>query len=120
MKVGFTKKAQKNYPKDKIKKGESFYFWKFKNRDIQRSKTYPKDYQLRKYPVSEYAEKIAYFNEEIERQNDVDKNEDLYNEINEYISELEERLSNIPEQLQESSILNERIEEMNELLESVV
>jgi hypothetical protein len=42
--------------------------------------------------------------------------EKIINDIESYKEELESRLSNMPYQLQENSILNERIEELEDLI----
>lgn len=41
-----SKKARKNYKYAGIKKGDTYFWWKFRNSPIRRSKTYPKRQQL--------------------------------------------------------------------------
>lgn len=48
-----------------------------------------------------------------------DDRDSLAEEVEAYKEELEERLSNMPDQLQESSVLNERIEEMDSLASEI-
>lgn len=104
-----------------ILKGQKYYSWHPKRR--------PWVYSLTPFvyvkPYNEYDETLAGFQariqdiEDSEEDNDEEENEDkdsLISEIEEFKTELEDRLSNMPEQLQESSVLNERIEELGSLL----
>lgn len=97
-----------------VAKGESYYHWTlgFRGRK-QISKTYPNKRQLTQ---SEHRLRIYDFEDSL---NGLTANtaeelseaiECFVGEISEYKDDLEDRLSNMPDHLQESSILNERIE----------
>lgn len=108
-------------PNDKllVKSGESYYWWKFRNRPKSISLTKPTADQLRKFSKPEFQEKFEEFESRVDDCYDSDEKEELKGEIEEYTSELQERLDNMPEQLQESSILNEYIEQLEELGNSI-
>lgn len=99
-----------------IKKGQEYYSW--------HPKRCPWVYSLEPFvyvpPYNEWNEKIAQFEEEKNRCVDVEGLKDdvdtLRSEIEEYRDELQGRLDNMPDQLQESSVLNERIEELDGLI----
>ena len=98
-----------------IPKGSMYYTWKRKNQPQSYSLTEPV------FPVlkSEYDENMENFNASKENLEDEDAKEQLVTEIEEFRDELDGRLNNMPEQLQESSILNERIEELDSLIGEV-
>lgn len=52
----------------------------------------------------------------LDRTKPADERDGLVSEIEEFLDELQSRLDNMPDQLQESSVLNERIEELDSLL----
>lgn len=96
--------------------GQSYYTWHPKGRSWQFSKTEPKLTPIK----SEWNEKFDEFQNRVyeiqelcEGEGDVDE---LRVEIEEYVDELQSRLDNMPQQLQESSVLNERIEMLQELI----
>lgn len=97
-----------------IPKGSEYYTWHSKGCDWQYSLTKP---DLTK-PKTEWEEKFEDFKSRVIQIDD--KNyEDLSSEIEEYQAELQNRLDNMPQQLQESSVLNERIDELQNLIESI-
>ena len=100
-----------------ICKGEEYYAWHPKGRPWQYSKEKPV-FQKRK---SEWEEKCEEFEARKSECYDVEGLEDDWNdlvsEIEEYRDELQSRLDNMPYQLQESSVLNERIEQLEDMLE---
>lgn len=102
-----------------INKGESYYFWKWKNYPRKVSKTQPTQDQLRKYPKTEFVENTEDYNSRLESVEDVDECDQLYADVDEYRDELQSRLDNMPEQLQESSVLNEYIEQLDELITEI-
>ena len=99
-----------------VKEGEEYYSWKRKNQQRSYSTTYPT------FPIlkSEWEEKSEEFEERINECCDVEDLEEdkqqLLEEIEEYRDELQARLDNMPQQLQESSILNERIEQLDDYI----
>lgn len=102
-----------------IEKGEEYYTWHPKGQEWQYSKTKP---DLSK-PKSEWEEKFEDFQERVNLCQDVEGLEEdcdeLVSEIEEYRDDLQSRLDNMPQQLQESSVLNERIEELQSLIDSI-
>lgn len=115
-KVKFVKKARKDVPNSDIKKGESYYYWEFRNAGKQVSRRYPKRQQL-----TRSAYKMAIYDIE-----DMVAGADEENLENEVISileatenlkeELEMNLEAVPEQLKESHVNNERIEMLEEAI----
>jgi chromosome segregation ATPase len=100
-----------------VKKGEPYYWWKFKNRDRQISKFKPSADKLKKYGPTEFETNWAdYEGRKDEAEYDEDEREQLKSDIEEYKGELEDKIQNMPEQLQESSVLNEYVEQLDELL----
>ena len=120
-KVNFVKKAQKDYPEYEIKKGESYYWWKFRFGGKHVSKTPPKREQLTQsnYLISLYAVEDSLNN--LEQSSSLDTIQDdiegIIGDIENIKSECEEKLQNMPEHLQESSssgqMLQERIENLD-------
>lgn len=112
-KVTFVKKAQKDVPHTNIKKGESYYWWKFRFGGKHCSKTMPRRSQLTRSgflsSLYDLQDRIGEFTATSIEEFDTFK-EDILSEIENLKSECEDNLSNMPESLQESSILNERIE----------
>lgn len=128
-------RTQTQYPYDHddtliVSAGQEYYTWHPKGRDWQ--------YSLEK-PIkqkSEWEEKLQEFRDQlsnIEFGSDDDNIDDdnideeekeqskntFREDVEEYRDELQSRLDNMPEQLQESSVLNERIEELDSLIEEL-
>ncbi|MCK4883576.1 MAG: hypothetical protein KAS30_01770 [Candidatus Diapherotrites archaeon] len=114
--VTLVKKARKDYPDHDIKKGESYYWWKFRNSPKQFSKTQPKPQQLTQ---------SAFFSSVYDIQDMVDglgtesfdslqtEVEGIIQAINELGESCQESLDNMPESLQESptgELLQERVQ----------
>lgn len=97
-------------------KGEKYYTWHPKGLPWQYSKTMP---DLR----SEYQQTLDDFEWKVVtlemRSENEEERDSLRVEIEEYQSKLQSRLDNMPSQLQESSVLNERIEELQDLLDQL-
>jgi hypothetical protein len=103
-----------------VAKGQMYYWWKFKNRDRQISPTKPHSDVLKKYGPTEFETNMSDYES---RKDDCEYNEDerdsLVSDIEEYRDDLQSRLENIPEQLQEASVLNEYIEQLDLLVEEL-
>lgn len=117
----YVKKAMKDYldsnGKIIVKKGEPYYWWKFKNRDRQISRVKPSSDKLKKYGPTEFETNWAdYEARKDDAEYDEDERESLKEAVEEYKGELEDRLNNMPDALQESSVLNEYIEQLDELI----
>jgi hypothetical protein len=97
-----------------VKGGQEYFAWKRKGQPYSYSITYPQ------FPIlkSEWEENTERFQESISNAEELDEDEkqELVTEIEEYRDELQSRLDNMPYQLQESSVLNERIEELDNML----
>lgn len=102
------------------KAGEYYYTWHPKGQPWQFSKEYP---QLPPKEKSEWQEKFDDFSSRVNDCADVEGLEDdadsLKSEIEEYRDELQGRLDNMPYQLQDSSVLNERIQELDALIDQL-
>lgn len=113
--VDYWKKGQDGQPDTiLIAKGEPYFWWKFRNQDRVISKTRPTKDQLRKYPKPEFQVNMESYQNRREDAVEEDR-EELLQEVQDYKGELQEKLDNMPQQLQESSILNEYIEQLEEL-----
>lgn len=116
----FVKKARKDYPKAGIKKGESYYWWKFRFGPKVMSKTPPKRSQLTQ---SDFLSQIYDIEDRI---SEMTADTDFETEIQEIVSELEnlrdecqEKLDNMPEQLQScgsGEILQNRVDSLEEMI----
>lgn len=118
-KANFVKKARKDYPGD-IKKGESYWWWKFRFGSKNYSKTQPRQSQLTQ---SDFLSQIYGIQETIE---DMTIESDFENEVEAIKSELEELQSqceesrdNMPEQLQDAptgELLQGRYDSIDEMI----
>lgn len=119
-KVNFVKKARKDYPEHEIKKGESYYWWKFRFGGKYFSKIPPKREQLTQsgYFKSLYAieDSISKLDSET-----LDTIEDLISgiisDVETLRDECQEKLDNMPECFRDSStsgqLLQERVENLD-------
>ncbi len=120
----FVKKARKNYPEDKIKKGESYYWWKFNfSKYIHRSKTAPRRSQLTQssflsqlYDIEDSISDMSVENYSCgdDIRSDLDN---VISEIQSLLDECQGNLDNMPEHLQESSSSGETLRERIDALE---
>jgi len=114
------KKARKDYPEVGIKKGESYYWWKFNfSRMIYRSKTPPKRSQLIHSP---FLAQVADIEDQIQSAtyDDWESIKDsVVSDLESLRDEQEEKRSNMPEQLQEcdsGNTLQERYDGLDEMI----
>lgn len=112
----FVKKAQKDYPESNIKKGESYYWWKFNYGRKQKSKSKPSRSQLTQ---SDFYGQLWDIQDSIEKfiaETIEDDIGGMTSELQDLLDECQEKLDNMPKQLQESSdsgmLLQERIENL--------
>ena len=117
-KVYIVKKSRKDYPKFGIKKGDSYYYWKFSFGPLVKSKTYPKPRQLTRSSFLINAYDIQDMIADLSK---ITRHADLEDQVQDVISSIEflrdetqESLNNMPEHLQDTSdsgiLLTERIE----------
>lgn len=118
--VNFVKKARKDNPV--VKKGESYYWWKFPFGGKHYSATHPKRSQLTQ---SDFLAQVYDIEDEMNGNSNIEQFM-----IDEWISELEslrdecqDKLDNMPEQLQEGSssgqLLQERIDALDDWISSL-
>lgn len=118
--ANFVKRANKDYPKHGIKKGDSYYWWKFKGGSKQYSKERPSRSQLTQpgFLSQLYAieDRIGSFVAE-DKDSFESFKEDILQEIENLKDETQESLDNMPEHLQETSTSGQLLAERIEALE---
>ncbi len=118
-KVHHVKRAQKDYKSFGIKKGDSYYWWKFNFGPKIKSKTAPKPSQLTR---SEFLGTVAEIEEELTGCSDKDSLNDIIIKIRELAEEQEEKKGNMPDSLQQGPIgelLEGRQTSLNEWADSL-
>jgi hypothetical protein len=109
-KVTHVKRARKDYPNHGIKKGDSYYWWKFRYGRKYMSKTFPKASQLTR---SEYLSRAYELHEEIQEYNGDRDLQEIADEVRELGEEQYDKVSNMPDSLQDSEtaqLLEQRAE----------
>lgn len=119
----FVNKARKDYPAAGIKKGESYWWWKFKGERSRRmSKTKPRrsaltrsEFYANLYDIQDTVEAIEGTSGSAEIiKAEIDS---IVERLEELRDECQERLDNMPEELQETSssgmLLQERVEALD-------
>lgn len=122
MQVNKVISARKDYPDFWIKKWDTYFWWKFRYGWKRMSKEYPNKRQLtqNEFLISLYDLEDQVTNFEVNDQSEFDENkQSIIDEIQSLLDEQQEKLDNIPEQLQESSVLNERIEWLQEWIDEL-
>lgn len=126
--VTFVKKARKDYPESGIKKGDSYYWWKFRFGGKHKSKVKPKPSQLTQ---SEFLGTLYAIQEEIAEKTTADFNssedfdtfiEDKKGELNNLADETNDKRENMPENLYDSptgEMLEERSSSVNEMADEL-
>jgi len=104
VKLHYVKKARKDYPEAGIKKGEPYYWWKFRFSGIRRSKFRPRRSQLTQ---SEFLAQVYDIEDTIADLNTVSSFEelseavvDIVEEIRRLAEEQQDKLDNMPDSLQ--------------------
>ena len=117
------KKAQKDYPEHGIKKGESYYWWKFKRGGKYYSKTAPRRSQLTQ---SAFYAAIFDIEDEIADAPADDGlagiADDIASRLRELGDECQSNLDNMPEGLQQGSsgeLLQERVSAMEQAADEI-
>lgn len=115
----FVKKARKDYLDNKIKKGDSYYWWKFNfSSVIHRQLNAPRRSQLTQSPFLSELYGIQDDISEMEFTEDVESElEEITGRVQELIDQAQESLDNMPEHLQESSASGETLRERVDALE---
>lgn len=122
-KVTFVKSARKDYPEQGIKKGESYYWWKFAFQPKKYSKTKPRRSQLES---SHFLQELYDFQDtwEWNASSDLESQVDDFVQIIDDLRDMcEESLNNMPDHLQDTSdvgvLLNERIDALEQWADEV-
>jgi len=117
----FVKKAQKDYPEAKIKKGDSYYWWKHNFGRKQKSKTKPSRSQLTQ---SNFYSQLYNIQDTIAESFTVEgiegDLESLVGDLQNLLDECQESLDNMPEQLKDTSAAGETLTERIENLETYI
>ena len=113
--------AQKDYPNNGIKKGDTYYWWAFRHGGKYFSLTPPKPSQLTQseflgsiYGIQETIESLTTEDDDIQSQID-----DIVSELETLRDEQEEKKSNMPDSLQESptaELLQERYDNLDTMI----
>ena len=111
---------QEGFIEDSVfcEKGEMYYTWHPKGLPWQFSKTRPDLRTEWQITFQDFDNRVSSLDAGEMFGEEIDKDE-LRSEIEEYQSQLQSNLESMPGQLQESSILNERIEELQNLLDQL-
>jgi hypothetical protein len=116
----FVKKARKDYPEHDIKKGESYWWWKFRFGSKNYSKTKPRPSQLTQ---SEFLGTIYDIHDTLQGMTIEDISEDCLQEVIDELTQLgeetDERLNNMPDQLQDAptgELLQSRVDEVDSMV----
>ena len=112
--------ARKDYPNAGIKKGDTYYKWKFRYSPVNRSLTMPQAEQLTQ---SAYMQEWIPLNRDIsEFDGEADDVDELVERARQLGNEQQEKKDNMPEGLQDGDtgqLLEERAEECEELANSL-
>jgi hypothetical protein len=119
-----TQRANKNYPKEGIKKGETYYWWQFRHSGKIKSPTYPKPSQLTQ---SEFWGTVYGIQEDYEKPPETVEElgnaiEDIKSRLEELRDEQESKKENMPEGLQNGTtgeLLNERYGALDEAYNNI-
>lgn len=114
-KVHHVKKARKD--NSVVKRGESYYWWKFNFGAKYYSKTFPKLQQLTQ---SDFWIQVFDIQDSLQAVQVSDDIDEIISTIEELREEQEEKLSNMPEQLQESSTSGELLQSRGYSLEEFI
>jgi len=123
-KVNTVNKARKAYPEHGIKKGDTYYWWKFRFGGKVMSKSYPKASQLTQ---SEFLSTVYGIVEQLEMLDGSDitesRLEDIIMDLETLRDETQDKFENMPEQLQDTSeagnLLQERVEALENMIDAL-
>jgi len=118
--VHSVKKARKDIPDTDIKKGDSYYWWKFRYGPKKVSKTYPKRGQLTQSSFLQQMYSIEDTLQAVTADDDFQSTVDsIGSELNSLRDEVQDSLDNMPEQLQSGptgEMLQGRIDAVEEMI----
>jgi hypothetical protein len=118
----YVKSARKDNPA--VKKGQPYWWWKFRYGGKRYSATRPRPSQLTSSPYYSAIRQMIEFVEDSEFPvGDTDQLEtvrdDLTTQLQELLDETQDALDNMPEQLQDGSVLQERVEALESAISEV-
>lgn len=121
--VTFVKAAQKDYPKAGIKKGESYYWWKFRFGGKAMSKMAPKASQLTQSPFLSTIYGIGEQMEQLTAGDTLESQvEEIISQLEDLKSETEDHLNNMPDSLQQGptgEMLQNRMDELDSMIDEL-
>jgi len=116
--VNKVKCARRDYPEEGIKKGESYYWWKFRHGPRMMSKSYPKKSQITQNPhLAKLYKAIETYHETVEAAESIDDVVTILNYIAEAITACHERSETLEKVLRDMRGLAEDLEEDQQLEE---
>lgn len=124
MKIHCVKSARKDYPNEGIKKGEQYFYCEPKRKkagirivrrkdkaDVSKWITaYGKGFQ------GTFGSNMDEWRQRYENLYYEDERDELLAEVNDFLEEKKDSLENLPQQLQESHVLNEQIQELEDFV----
>jgi hypothetical protein len=121
----FVKKARKDYPEANIKKGDSYYWWKFPYGGKQKSKTAPRPSQLTQSgylgTIRDLVQDFSFPEYNTDDPTCIESEvEEVRSTLEELKEECESSLEEMPEQLRESSQAGELLQERIDALENAI
>ena len=124
--VTHVKKARKDNPAHGIKKGESYFWWKFRFGGKHYSKVHPKPSQLTQSEflgtMYDIEERIIVLDQITSAAEMITTVEGIVEELRTLAEEQEEKLSNMPDSLQESDtgqLLQDRADNTNQMADDL-
>ena len=119
-KASYVKRARKDYPAHNIKRGESYWWWKFNFAPKQVSKTRPRRSQLTRSDFWGAIYDMQDANGDGPRLGDIENRIiDITAMLEEIRNEVQNKLDSMPEALQEASVLNGRIAACEEAINTL-
>lgn len=125
-KVHTIKKARKDHLDSEgnilIPKGSTYYWWKFRYSPKRKSLTYPTPAQLDKYHGTRMSEQWEELKNRVQESIDSENfDNDLLDELRDFVEQEDEKIENIPEIFEysyQSETMRERRDEAQELLDN--
>lgn len=118
--VYYVKRARRDYSDEGIRRGESYYWWKFKFGSKQRSKTPPQVSQLTQSEFWSTLYSIQESTGRMSADNDIqDQLYDLKSDLEQLRDETQEKADNQPESMSDgpvAELLNARVEALDDCI----
>ena len=120
--LNVVKKSRKDYPEHGIKKGDMYYWWKFRFGGVQKSLTKPRRSQLTQ---SDFLGQVYDLEDEMNEASKIDEGtiDDWVSTLESLRDECQEKIDNMPEQLQENSssgqLLQERVDQLEDWISTL-